>query len=179
MAMTLISTSTADGSANIAITSGLDSTYKLYIIQCTNVNLVAANTNYLTHQFSTDGGSSYGVATTSSFFRAYHYENDGGADMSIMTGAFSLHQETVYQPWSDGLNNEDDAGFAATLWLFNPSNTTFVKHWYGRGVGDYGGIQLDSYPAGYVNTTSAVNAINFKALTGNIDEGTFKLYGVG
>ncbi len=176
--MTLISTSTADGSANIAITSGLDSTYKLYIIQCTDVNLVAANANYLTHQFSTDGGSTYGVATTSSFFRAYHYENDGGAGLGYQTGQ-DLAQSTAYQPWSDGLNNDNDAGFAATLWLFNPSNTTYVKHWYGRGVGDYGTIQMDTYPAGYVNTTSAVDAINFKALTGNIDKGTFKLYGVG
>jgi hypothetical protein len=179
MAMTLISTSTADGSANIAITSGIDSTYKLYIIQCINVNLVAANTNWLSHQFSTDGGSSYGVSTQSNMFRAYHYENDSGASISLMEGAFSLANSTAYQPWSDGLSNDDDQGFAATLWLFNPSNTTYVKHWYGRGVGDYGGIQLDTYPSGYVNTTSAVNAINFKAYTGNIDEGTFKLYGVG
>jgi hypothetical protein len=179
MAMTLISTSTADGSANIAITSGIDSTYKLYIIQCINVNLVAANQNYLTHQFSTDGGSSYGVTTTSTLFRAYNFENDSGAALGYLTTQ-DLAQSTAYQPWSDGLNNDDDQGFAATLWLFNPSNTTYVKHWYGRGVGDYGSpLALNAHLAGYVNTTSAVNAIDFKALTGNIDEGTFKLYGVG
>ena len=37
---------------------------------------------------------------------------------------------------------------------------------------------MDNYAAGYGNTTSAVNAIDFKMSSGNIDSGVIKMYGL-
>ena len=37
---------------------------------------------------------------------------------------------------------------------------------------------VQSFVAGYINSTSAVDAVQFKMSSGNIDSGTIKLYGV-
>jgi len=37
---------------------------------------------------------------------------------------------------------------------------------------------MDSYIGGYFNTTSAIDAIRFSVNSGNIAEGTIKLYGI-
>ena len=68
------------------------------------------------------------------------------------------------------------------LKVFNPSGTSHAKHWicdtsrmdHSGGVGYNNRFQT----AGYFNTTSAIDEIQFKMASGNIDSGTFKLYGV-
>ena len=70
---------------------------------------------------------------------------------------------------------------AGYLHLFNPSSTTFVKHFISRLSGNYRagmGAELDHYAAGYGNTTSAVDAIQFKMSSGNIDSGDIILFGL-
>ena len=177
-AMTLLSTTTASSSANIAITSGIDSTYKEYQIHGINIHGQTDDKN-LRFITSTDGGSSYGVATTSTAFRALHCEDGTEGNISY-SASFDLAQGTGAQ-----LMNLMDASGADScmnfiLTLYDWSNTTFVKHWTCRSCSVEGGAdgEIDMYTAGYVNTTSAVNAIKFDMNSGNIDVGTFKLYGV-
>ena len=175
--MTLISSQTASGSASIEFTSGIDSTYPIYKFEFINIHPSAQAT--FSFNMSSDGGSNYNVTKTTTAFRVLHNENDGATDLSYQDGN-DLAQNTGYQPLSDLKNNDSDSCVAGYLHLFNPSSTTFVKHY----LSNTNCMQRDSrsvqwFSAGYGNTTSAVNSIQFKFDSGNIDSGTIKLYGIG
>ena len=176
--LNLISTQTASSSATIDFTSGLDSTYKEYIFKFYDVHPATDNADF-NFQTSTNGGSSYGVTVTNTYFSAYHNEGGSYTSLAYRSGV-DLAQSTNFIELGDEIGNENDQCFAATLHLFDPSNTTFVKHYLYRGShtqgnGDY---MVDILAAGYFNTTSALDAIQFKFSSGNIDAGTIKLYGV-
>ena len=176
-ALNLISTQTASSSATISFTSGIDSTYKEYIFKFINLH-PATDEAHLTFQGSTDGGSSYGVNITSSYTLAYHAEDDSEATLTYQT-ASDLAQSTSFQRLLHGIGNQNDESAAGTLHLFNPSNTTFVKHFIASASSyNAGSYEYNTYPAGYFNTTSAIDAIQFKMSSGNIDSGVIKLYGV-
>ena len=177
MAMTLITTNTSSNAASSSFTSGIDSTYKLYIFKFYDANPVTNNVPF-TVNFSTDGGSNYNMTKTTTFFRAYHYESDGDAALGYLT-ALDLAQGTGFQPVVEDVGNGADESCAGTLWLFNPSNTTYVKHFYSRGVSYHSSdVAVDCFAAGYVNSTSDVDAVQFKMSSGNMDA-VIKMYGVG
>jgi hypothetical protein len=171
----LLSTQTASASATISFTTGLDSTYDEYIFKFINIH--PASQSNLTFQGSTDSGSNYNVTITSSFFAAYHKEDGSDSGLSYDTNR-DLAQSTSFQPISQttGINNDDNT--TGELSLYNPSSTTYVKHWIARTSAADGTYEVDSYVSGYFNTTSAINAIQFKMSSGNIDDGIIKLYGV-
>ena len=159
-----------------AITSGIDSTYGEYIIKWYNINPATDEANW-TFQGSTNGGSSYGVTVTTTTFRAYHTEDDGTAALGYVTGR-DLAQSTDYHQLLYEVGNGADESCAGEIHLFNPASTTYVKHFYSRVVGMHSGSSaVDWNSAGYFNTTSAINALNFKFSTGNFD-GTIKMWGV-
>ena len=173
----LLSTQTASASATISFTTGLDSTYDEYIFKFINIH--PANQSLFTFQGSTDSGSNYGVTITSSFFRAFHNEADTDTALNYDT-ASDLAQSTNFQRFGDNLGNGNDESCSGTLTLFNPSSTTYVKHFISTNnmYSQTGSYSINSYLAGYFNTTSAINAIQFKMSSGNIDDGIIKLYGV-
>jgi len=177
--LTLISSQTASASANISFTSGIDSTYDEYIFKFINIHPATDN---VTFQFnlSTDGGSNYNVTKTTTAFDAAHSEADDDARLEY-TASFDLAQSTSYQALntSSGLGGDTDESLSGYLHLFNPSDTTYVKHFIAR-MPFYGRLNyaFDTYIAGYGNTTSAINAIDFKMSSGNIDDGTILMYGV-
>ena len=176
-ALNLISTQTASSSATISFTSGIDSTYKEYVFKFINIH-PATDEAHLTFQGSTDGGSSYGVNITSTYILAYHAENDSEATLTYQT-ASDLAQSTSFQRLLHGIGNQNDESAAGTLHLFDPSNTTFAKHFIASASSyNAGSYEYNTYPAGYFNTTSAIDAIQFKMSSGNIDSGVIKLYGV-
>ena len=176
-AWTLLSTQTASSSATLSFTSGIDSTYKEYIFRYYDMHPATDNTE-LQFQVSTNGGSSYGVAITSTAFQGYHIESDDSQGVSYYT-ADDLAQSTSFQNLCNNVGNGNDESMSGILRLFDPSNTTFVKHWINRSQSYSGGdFSLDGYQAGYINTTSAVDAVQFKMTSGNIDSGVIKLYGV-
>jgi len=176
--MTLISTQTASSSSTISFTSGIDSTYDEYIFKIYNAHASDGDTNF---QFnaSTDGGSNYNVTKTSSFFTARHNENDAIARVQYETGR-DLAQSTGFQKLNYDTGSDNDENVCVSLHLFEPSSTTFVKNFIANGIdsGRSGGGAQSSFVAGYFNTTSAVNAIQFKFGAGNIDSGVIKLYGI-
>ena len=175
--LVLLSTQTASASANISFTSGIDSTYDEYIFRYYDMHPATDNTE-LQFQVSTNGGSSYGVAITSTAFQGYHYEPDGSQGVAYYT-ADDLAQSTSFQNLCNNVGNGNDESMSGILHLFNPSNTTFVKHWINRSQSYSGGdFSLDGYQAGYVNTTSAVDAVQFKMTDGNIDDGTIQMFGI-
>ena len=176
--LVLISTTTASDDGTISITSGIDSTYKEYIIKLINIH-PGTNDTRLTFQGSIDAGSNYNVTMTTTAFRALHTEDDTANTLSYQTSA-DLAQATGFQRVGIlGMGSDNDENGNGHLHLFNPSSTTFVKHVICRFT-ETGAEprQVDGYMAGYFNTTSAVNAVQFKMSDGNIGSGTFKLYGV-
>lgn len=174
----LLSTQTASSSATISFTTGLDSTYDEYVFKLINVRPA---TDGVSFQFnmSTDGGSNYNVTKTTTFFLTYHDEADTLTSLSYST-SFDLAQSTSNQVLSGtDLGNVSDENLSGSLQLFNPSSTTYVKHFIGvTNNNTYNDFCAGGYVAGYGNTTSAVNAIQFKMSSGNIADGIFKLYGV-
>ena len=173
----LISSQTASNSANISFTTGLNGTYDLYEFKFINIQ---PSTNDATFQFngSTDSGSNYNVTKTTTFFHAYHDEGDTATSLGYDTSS-DLAQSTGYQTIHQGVGNTGSKNSGGSMQLFNPSSTTYVKHFIlNTNRQSSGGYSVNSYVAGYFNTTSAVNAINFKFDSGNISSGTIKLYGV-
>jgi hypothetical protein len=175
--LVLLSTVTASSSSTVEFTSGIDSTYKEYIFKFIDIH-GETNSKEITFQGSTNSGSSYGVTITSTAFVAYH--NEAGNSAVLEYGSNSDQaQATGFQMISGNAGNGNDESISGTLHLFDPSNTTFVKHFIARSncynANDY---SQDFYAAGYFNTTSAIDAIQFKMVSGNIDAGTIKMYGV-
>ena len=174
--MTLISSQTASGSASIEFTSGIDSTYPIYRFEFINIH--PSTGSAFTFQGSTNTGSSYGVTITSTSFRAYHYENDSGTALEYRTGN-DLAQSTSFQKLSDNVQADNDTGLSGYGFIYNPSSSTFVKHFmFNVSLVNTTDIMLNPYTAGYFNTTSSIDAIQFKMASGNIDSGTIKLYGI-
>jgi len=175
--LTLLSTQTASASANISFTTGLNSTYDEYIFKFINVRPATDDVQF-GFQGSTDGGTNYGVNITSTSFFAEHQENDGGTQFTYATSE-DLAQSTSEQIIVNAQGNGADESNSGEFSFYNPSSTTFVKHFIIRESSYHASNRSnDRYTAGYFNTTSAINAIRFKFSSGNIADGVFKLYGV-
>ena len=175
-AWTLLSTSTASSSATLSFTSGIDSTYKEYIFKFYNMHPATDNTHF-TVNFR-DGSTAYDATKTTTCFRAQHTEDDGTTDLSYKTD-LDLAQSTAFLDIVDDVGNANDEGSSGTLHLFDPSNTTFVKHFLiTTSSSNYDDQIFNPYVAGYCNTTSAIDGVQFKMASGNIDSGVIKLYGV-
>ena len=175
--LNLISTQTASSSSTISFTSGIDSTYKEYIFKFINIH-PATNQVAFTFNGSIDSGSNYNVAKTTTYFIARHTEDDATTELTYETG-FDLAQGTGFQSLVRQTGNGNDECCAGYLHLYDPSSTTFIKHYMAR-FNDYehNDQSTDNNSAGYFNTTSAIDAIQFKFGSGNIDSGTIKLYGI-
>ena len=175
--LTLLSTQTASASATISFTTGLNSTYDEYIFKFININPASSGQDFL-FNMSTDSGSNYNVTKTTTSFWSYHNEAGTDSILAYSTGR-DLAQSTAFQPLSAGIANDADSNCSGTLTIFNPSSTTYVKHFIATSnTTDSGTYSINYYFAGYGNTTSAVNAIRFQMTSGNIDDGIIKMYGV-
>ena len=173
----LLSTQTASSSATISFTTGLDSTYDEYIFKFINIH-PATNDKSFQFNMSTDGGSNYNVTKTTTCFVTEHDEADTSTSLAYNTFN-DLAQSTAFQGLSGGIGNLNDESCSGTLTLFNPSSTTYVKHFIANlNTYEHADVSRGEFFAGYGNTTSAVNAIQFKMSSGNIDDGIIKLYGV-
>ena len=173
--MVLLSTATASSSATLDFTSGIDSTYKEYIFKFINIHPATDTANF-TVGFR-DGGTDYDATKTTTYFRAYHSEADTTA-FGYKTDQ-DLAQSTSYQNLCYSLDGDADGNTAGSLHLFNPSSTTFVKHFIARTSCVHSAPEAhDSYIAGYCNVTAAIDGVQFKMSTGNIDAGVIKMYGV-
>ena len=173
-ALTLISTATASDSSTITFDSGIDSTYKEYIVKWINVH-PNSNDQQLTVNFR-DGSTAYDATKTSSAFRVGTAEDGSGTELSIQTGQ-DLAQSTGIQS-IHYTANQDEASSSGILHLFDPSNTTFVKHYIITNSADRNGQCEQQYIAGYCNVTAAIDGIQFGTNTSTIGSGTFKFYGV-
>ena len=178
MAMDLITTNTSSGAATSEFTSGIDSTYKLYIFKFYDVNPATDDVTF-GFQTSTDGGSSYGMTVTSTYFRAWHSQDDASTGLTYDTGR-DIAQGTGQIALTDSIGSDADQSSVGELHLFAPSSTTYVKHFYSTGNSDtHSDHSKNNFGAGYINdAANDVDAIKFYMSSGNFD-GTIKMYGVG
>ena len=180
--MVLIKEQTASSSASISFVHGssdvvLDGTYPIY--KFVYINCHPANDGgELEFNGSIDSGSNYNVTKTTTMFYAEHREDGSSTQFGYETGS-DLAQSTTEQLLNFSHGNGSDESSSGELFLFNPSSTTFVKHFLARGnVYHYNNRSQDNFVAGYFNTTSAINGIKFQQSSGNVDAGTIKLYGI-
>ena len=181
---TLIKTLTASDSASLEFVDGtddvvLDGTYDEYMFVCTDINPATDMTEFGFQVNATDdpGGDYDTSLITSTFIHTYQDEADSDAAVMYHTSHDQAQgaalQELVYD-----VGNGSDESAAGTLHLFNPSSTTYVKHFYARFQGYQGSnFAFDNYAAGYINDTTAIDDIRFKFSSGNFD-GTIKMYGL-
>ena len=181
VAMTFIKKLTASSSSTLSFVDGtssvvLDNTYKEYLFIFNNIH--AASNEYFTFNLISDSGSNYNVTKTTTMFNAYHNEGDSGAGVEYVAGD-DLAQSTDFQRLRAGrLGTGNDECLSGTLRLFDPSNTTFVKNFMAEVSNLENAYEGHTFTAGYGNTTSAVDAIQFKMSSGNIDAGTIQMFGV-
>ncbi len=174
--LNLISTQTASSSSTIDFTSGIDSTYKEYLFKFIDIHPATDNAFFQVN--FRDGGSDYDATKTTTAFEAYNQEDNSGAALGYKSSN-DLAQSTGAQRITSNIGNDNDQCGAGHLHLFNPSSTTFVKHFMVRTVHAGGPAYAeDYYAAGYCNVTAAIDAVQFSMSSGNIDSGTIKMYGV-
>ena len=180
--MTFIKKLTASASATLSFVDGassvvLDNTYKEYLFTFNNIH-PATDSVIFEFQGNASGGSGYNETITSTTFQAYHNEAGNVAELVYSTSGDQA-QGTSFQRINDSIGNGNDESLSGYLHLFNPSSTTFVKHFQGVSTRYHASDYTNHFfVAGYFNTTSAIDEIQFKMNSGNIDAGDICLYGI-
>ena len=181
-AMTLIKTLTASSSATLDFLNGtsnvvFDGTYKEYVFKFYNIHPANDGVAFL-FNLSVDTGSNYNVTKTTTLFRSIHLEDDSQTSFGYRAGE-DLAQSTAFQHLHTNSGNDNDQHMSGEFQIYNPSSTTFVKNFFSRfqsaAEGDW---SQEFHMGGYGNTTSAVDAVQFKFVNGNIDSGIIKMYGI-
>ena len=176
-AHTLLATATASSSSTLSFTSGIDSTYDAYEFRFDNMH-PATNSSSIAFQVDTGTNTNYNQAITSTFFRPKNHESGGSTEIAYVAGEDQA-QGTAYQPLCNEVGSGNDESVSGVLTLYDPSSSTFVKHFVSR-MNEYheSDITMDTFAAGYVNTTTALTRISFKFDNGNIEAGEIKMYGI-
>ena len=182
--MTFIKKLTASGSGTLSFVDGasgvvLDDTYKEYVFTFNNMH-PATDDVVLTFQADTGTNTSYNQTITSTNFAAQHGESDSPTELSYVDNRDQA-QGTAFQPLSghNDLGNDNDQSLSGTLHIFNPASTTFVKHFIATtNQAGFENRSVNSFIAGYFNTTTALTRVRFKMDSGNIDAGDICLYGI-
>ena len=174
--LVFISKQTASSSASISFTSGIDSTYKEYVFYFYDIHPQTDNVSFQLN--FRDGGTDFDATKTTTYFRTYHNEDDSGTTLSYRA-AEDLAQSTGFQTIADSNSNDNDHSHAGYLRLFNPSSSTFVKHFMLESHQSFANNSAHrTFIAGYCNTTNVIDGVKFQMSSGNIDAGDILLYGV-
>ena len=179
--MVFIKKVTASSSATVSFVDGtsdvvLDDTYKEYLFTFNNMHC-AAGDGYFQVNFR-DGGSAYDATKTSTYFRAHHAQNDGEAALGYVAGN-DLAQSTGVQKLSEPTGDDNDESVSGYLHLFNPSSTTFVKHFMSVACdADMSDQIVNTFVAGYCNVTAAIDGVQFSFSTDDMQSGDICLYGI-
>ena len=174
-----LATFTSDGSDTTAsfTSTHITSTYKEYLFVFNNIHSETDNQDF-TFNASVDNGSNYNVTKTDTYFNAYHTEDDSDEGIQYQT-AEDLAQGTGFTNLTKEQANDNDSGASGFLKIFEPSSTTFVKHYISQfSYFQHNDYSQNAFKAGYLNTTSAVNNIQFKMSSGEIQGGTIQMFGV-
>ena len=175
--MNLLSSQTASGSANISFTSGITSAYKEYVFSFHDIHPATDGAKF-GFQFNASGGSGFNETLTTTYWRHYNNEAADSQGVGYVTSEDQA-QGTNFTILDGGVGADADQSSVGSVSLYNPSNTSHVKHFIFRGTHyDVNNFVADVFVGGYVNTTTAITEMQFKFSCGNIDAGTIKMYGI-
>ena len=176
--MILLDTFTSDGSDDTAtFASSIDSTYKEYVFKYIDIHPQTKSNFQVGFR---DGSTAYDATKTTTFFTAHHAEDDSPASLAYSAGN-DLAQATGFHNIVFEANTDNDNSVSGTLHLYDPSSSTFVKHFLSvcNSASDDGGdLSVNAYTAGYCNVTAAIDGVQFKFASGQIQGGVIKMYGV-
>ena len=178
--MKFIKKLTASSSSTLSFVNGssdvvLDSTYKEYVFTFKNIHPQTSDANF-TVGFR-DGSTDYDAVKTTSYARVYNAE--AGSSNALEHQDEDLDQSTDFHKLTTDLGAENDEGCSGFMHFFNPANTTFAKHFISElSVYSQNDYNYHVFTGGYVNTTTAIDAVQFKMHSGNIDAGDICLYGI-
>ena len=181
-ALTHIKTLTASSSGTLSFVNGssdvvLDSTYPIYVFKFINIH--SANNDVLFKVGFRDGSTDYDASKTTTLFQSEHDESGSSPSITHASGGDILHNETGFQVMTRNMGNGNDECMSGELTLFNPSSTTFVKHFlFKTNINSNDDSSDVSHGAGYCNVTAAIDAVQFSFNSGNIGSGVIKLYGI-
>tara|TARA_R100000008_G_C3491431_1_gene118928 strand:+ start:64 stop:660 length:597 start_codon:yes stop_codon:yes gene_type:complete len=168
---------TADGTTSMTF-DGMDGTYVAYEFHFINLHPVT-DTAHLTFQVNATDQTAFEENMTSSFARAKNHENGSDQEFVIMSGNDQGDGDEAEQMLSNENGNGNDESLNGVFTIYDPGNGTYVKHWISRIVEYHASdIVMDSFVAGYIDSTTAIDEIRFKFHSGNIDSGTIKMYGI-
>ena len=175
--LNLITTNTiSSGVSSSSFTSNIDSTYDTYMFKFINIHPATDNVDFQVN--FRDGGSDFDATKTTTYFQTEHNEADSDTNLEYRTDK-DLAQSTSYQSLLKELGNDNDQSCSGKLFLFSPSNTTFVKHFMSEiNASLYVDYVRNTFVAGYCNVTAAIDGVDFKMSSGNIDSGVIKMYGI-
>ena len=178
--MSFIKKLTASSDSTLSFVNGssdvvLDTTYKEYLFLFHNIH--PSNDAALFSVGFRDGGSDYDAPKTSTYFYSSHKEDDSQTVLAYES-SYDQAQSTSFHSLAN-VGNANDENLSGYIQLFNPGSTTFVKHFMSRFYTEGATEQCaDAFVAGYCNTTTAIDAVQFKFGAGTIDAGTITLYGI-
>ena len=181
--MVLIKTITASSDSTISFVDGtsdvvLDNTYPVYVFKFINIHPATDGTQFTFNGSDDDSSHAYDITKTTSWFNIWNKEDGTGTSLTYQAEV-DLAQSTAFQDISSDLGADNDQSLSGTMWLFDPSSTTFIKHFLIRNqTSNNSDRSRELYCGGYFNTTADITAIQFKMASGNIDAGTIKLYGL-
>ena len=176
MSLTYIASVTASASATLSFTSGIDSTYNEYQFHFANMH-PATDEVWFQFQVNADGASGFNETITSTAFKAEHNEADSATGFGY-NGGQDQAQGTAYQQLSYVQQIANDEAYSGVLTVYDPSSTTYVKHFISVANTTLDAGTKQDFHAGYINTTSAITQISFKTSSGTMDAGTIKMFGV-
>jgi len=181
--MVFIKKLTASSSATLSFVDGtsdvvFDDTYKEYLFTFTNMHPATDNVEF-SFQVDTGTNTSYNQTITSTYIDSYHGETDDTTAVLEYRPQHDQAQGTAFQTLGNDIGNANDEHVSGYLHIFNPSSSTFVKHFMARNVRmSHDNYLAAQHIAGYVNTTTALTRVQFKFDSGNIDAGDICLYGI-
>ena len=180
-ALQLLSTANPSGVSSVDITSNIDSTYDVYCVKFIEINSAETNASFMFNGASVADDSGNDQVKTTTIFYAQHNES-GGANELAYYATKDLAQSSGDQYLAYNADGAADSSFCGELYLFGPSSGTYMKHFYATLIF----MQYDAsstycsnyYVAGYFNTTNVIDKLTFNFDSGNIEDGTIKLYGI-
>ena len=163
----LIKNIDCSGDSTISFVNGassvvFDNTYKTYFFRFINIH-PSNNTTTFRVNFR-DGGSDYDASKTTTF------ADSSGASQGNATGVQSI---------ATSVGGDDDECFCGELFIFNPSDTTYVTHFIGMNqINNHSDVSAQEIYSGYCNVTAAIDAVQFSVSAGNFASGRIALYGI-
>ena len=171
-AWTFLSTVTASNSATVDIETTFDSTYENYAIVASSVRPVSNGVNLLARQKQ---GGVYKVDN-------YQYHLSRSSNSAATYAGSANGNDTSYLVANDltAASGNPEGGASFVMYIPNPSNTTLRKTVFATGVVNTAndGAKQMTLAGDNFDLTSALTGIRFFMSSGNIDSGTFRLYGI-